>query len=67
MFISFLLTDTETHYSNTEQECLAIIRALAEVQWLMVRSSYSVMLYTNHNALLAILSKGLKGYGWVAT
>ena len=32
MFISFLLTDTETRYSNTERECLVIIRSLAEVQ-----------------------------------
>ena len=65
MFISFLLTDAETRYSNTERECLAIIRSLAEVQWLVVRSKSSVLLYTDHNALLSILTKGSEGHGRV--
>ena len=67
MFILFLLTDAETCYSNTKQECLAIIRALTEVQWLVIRSSHSVMLYTDYNALLAILFKGSEGYKQVVT
>ena len=31
IFISFCLTDTETHYETMDQEALAMVRCLAKV------------------------------------
>jgi hypothetical protein len=60
MFISFKLSDMESRYGNTEREALAVVHCLAEVRWLVIGSPYSVKLYTDHQALLSILSKGAK-------
>ena len=36
MFLSFRLIDTESRYVNSERECLAVVRCLAEVKWLVI-------------------------------
>ena len=58
MFLSFRLNDAETRYVNSERECLAIVRCLAEVRWLVIGSKYPVKIYTDHNALQPIFAKG---------
>ena len=58
MFISFRLADAETHYGTTDQKALAAVRCLAEVRWLVIGSPYPVKLYTDHQSLLSILSRG---------
>lgn len=57
MFLSFPLADTETRYLNTERECLAVVRCLAEVAWLVLGGPYPVKVYTDHMALLSILQR----------
>lgn len=58
MFLSFQLSDAETRYVNSERECLAIIRCLNEVKWLVIGSRCPVMIYSDHRALSDIFSKG---------
>lgn len=53
---SFKLVDAETLYVNSERECLAAVRCLSEVKWL-VTGSYPVMLYYDHIALRDIFTK----------
>ena len=55
MFISFKLEDAETRYSNSEREALAVIRCLAEVRWMVISSSYPILVYTDHEALWVLL------------
>ena len=43
MSFSFRLSDTETRYSNSEREALAVIRCLAEVGWMVMASKYPVV------------------------
>lgn len=40
MFLSFRLNNAETTYSNPERECLAVVRCLADVQWIVAGSEY---------------------------
>ena len=58
MFMSFSLSDTETRYTTTERECLAVLRCLEEVRHLVVGVKWPIMLYTDHSALTSILHKG---------
>ena len=67
MFLSFRLTDAETRYSNTERECLSIVRCLAETKWLVIGSKYPIKIYTDHEALPPVLTKGTESYGQIAT
>ena len=57
-FLSFKLADAETRYMTTERECLAVVRALAEVRWLVMGSEWPVKVYTDHSALPPILNQG---------
>ncbi len=56
MFLSFRLEDAETRYSNSERECLAIVKCLAEVKWLVIENLHSIMIYSNHDALKFIFA-----------
>ncbi len=58
MFISFRLFDAKTRYVNLKRECLAIIRCLSEVNWLVIGSRFLVLIYSDHRALSDIFSKG---------
>ena len=58
MFLSFRLNDAETRYVNSERECLAIVRCLAEVRWLVIGSKHPVLAYSDHDALMPIMEKG---------
>ena len=58
MFLSFKLVDSETRYSNSERECLAIVKCLTEVRWLVVGSPYPVLIYSDHEALKSIFNTG---------
>lgn len=58
MFLLFRLNDAEFRYVNSERECLAIVRCLAEVRWLVIGSKYPVKIYSDHDALIPILNKG---------
>jgi len=53
-FISQRFTDTKTHYLDIEKECLAILRALDEVRFIVVASRYLVVVYTDFGALVSI-------------
>lgn len=55
MFMSFGLADAETRYYTTKKEVLAVLRCLEEVRWLVYRSKFSVLLYTDHMAILGIM------------
>lgn len=52
------LADAETRYVNSERECLAVVRCLSEVKWLVIGSPYPVMIYSDHMALRDIFIKG---------
>ena len=54
LFMSFKLQDAETRYSNSERECFAIVKCLAEIRWMIMRSKYSIMIYIDHEALKPI-------------
>lgn len=58
MFLSFKLQDAETRYVNSERECLAIVKCLAEVRWLVMGSKYPVLVYSDHIALKSVFSTG---------
>lgn len=58
MFLSFRLEDAESRYSNSERECLAVVKCLAEVKWLIIGNDYPVMIYSDHNALQSIFATG---------
>jgi len=58
MFLSFRLEDAETRYSNSERECLAVVKCLAEVKWLVIGNNHPVMIYSDHEALKSIFSTG---------
>ena len=57
MFLSFRLTDAETRYVNSERQCLAIARCLTEVRWLVMGNPHPPMIYSDHDALKAIIDK----------
>ena len=67
MFLSYRLNDAETRYSNTEHECLAVVRCLAEVRWLVMGSRTPTMVYTDHQALKSILTLGTDRHGQIAS
>lgn len=53
--LSFALTEPESRYHTTEKECLAVLRCLEEVRWLVKGSQHPVVLYTDHRALKPVL------------
>ena len=62
VFMSYQFTPTQTRYHTTERECLAVVKSLDEVLWIVKGSKYPVMLYTDHQALLKVLkSKDITG------
>ena len=67
MFLSYKLQDAETRYSNSERECYAIVKCLAEIRWLVMGSKYPVMVYTDHEALKPIFATGQTEKGRIAT
>ena len=67
MFLSFRLQDAETRYSNSERECFAIVKSLAEIRWLVMRSKHPVMIYTDHEALKPIFATEQTEKGRIAT
>ena len=67
MFLSFRLQDAETRCSNSERECLAVVRCLAEVRWLIMGSRYPVIIYSDHEALESIFATGQTERGRIAT
>jgi len=57
MFLSKPFLPAETRYSTTEREALAVLRCLEEVQWLILGSPFSTIVYTDHQALVSLLKK----------
>lgn len=58
MFLSFRLSDAETRYVNSERECLATVRCLNKVKWLVIGSRFPTIIYSDHYALSEIFNKG---------
>ena len=54
MFLSFRLENAEIRYFNSKRECLAVIKCLAEVKWLIIENDHSVLIYSNHETLKSI-------------
>ena len=67
LFLSFKLNDAETRYGNSERECLAVIRCLTEVRWMIMGSPWPIMIYSDHEALKAIFRTGETEKGRIAT
>ena len=63
-FISQKFADTETRYLELERECLAVLRALEEVRFLIIHVKNPVVIYTN--AAIATIMKGDEVKGRVA-
>ena len=62
VFMSYQFTPTQTRYHTIERECLAVVKSLDEVRWIVKDSKYPVMLYTDYQALLKVLkSKDITG------
>jgi hypothetical protein len=55
MFISKRFADTETQYTTTEKEALAVIKCLTEVRWLILGARHPTKVYTDHLALITLL------------
>jgi len=55
-FMSHLFTPTESRYNTTEHEALAVIRCLKEVRHRVLGSEYPLKLYTDHAALVTVLT-----------
>lgn len=54
--------DTETRYQELERECLAVLRPLEEVRFLVTHAKYPVVIYTNANAMATTLTGGNEDY-----
>ncbi len=54
MFLSFRLENAEIRYFNSERKCLAVIKCLAEIKWLIIENDHSVLIYSDHEALKSI-------------
>lgn len=61
MYISRRFSDTETRYTNSEREALAVIKSLAEARYTILDSKFPIMVYTDHQALTTLLRKEAKG------
>ncbi len=57
MFLSYRLTDAETLYGNSERGCLAVVRCLTEIKWLVINSPYKILIYSDHRVLQDIFTK----------
>lgn len=55
-FLSFKFSGAERNYHTTEREALALLKSLAEVGWMFKGRPLPVMTYTDHKALLAIMT-----------
>jgi hypothetical protein len=68
LFMSYRMTETETRYTATEREALAVIKCLADCEHYLRETRFAVKLYTDHSALIPILDQGTKGtpriFGW---
>ena len=58
MFLSFRLSDAETRYSNPERECLAVVKCLAEVRWMVMGSKFPVTIYSDVGTVDAATREG---------
>lgn len=56
-FIAQTFSDTESRYLDVERECLAILRTLEEVRFLILNAKYPVVVYSDAAALISILGK----------
>ena len=66
-FISQVFLDAEARYPEIERECLAVLRSLEEVRFLILQSPYPVAVYTDASALSILKrAEGAKGRiaGW---
>lgn len=51
MFLSFKLENAEIKYFNLKCKCLAVIKCLTKIKWLIIENDHSVLIYLNHEAL----------------
>lgn len=66
IYLSFALTDTESRYSTTEKEVLAVIRCLEEARWLVLGAKYRTLVYTDHTAVRSVMGKHSDATGRLA-
>ncbi|KAJ8175493.1 hypothetical protein LV161_008779 [Aspergillus fumigatus] len=66
MYLSFALSDPETHYTTTEKEVLAVLRGLEETRWLILGSPYPVIVYTDHTAVKSVTGEHSEATGRLA-
>lgn len=65
-FISKKFIDAQTRYHNTEREFLSLLLCLDEVRYLISGSPFPTMVYTDHSAILNILSNADNGRGRIS-
>ena len=56
-FIVQAFTDIETRYLDIERQCLALLRSLKEVRFLILNSQYPVTVFSDPTALINLLGK----------
>lgn len=56
-FIAQAFSDTESRYLDVEKGCLALLRSLEEVRFLVLNSRYPVVVYSSSPILVSILGK----------
>ena len=66
-FMSSRLRDAETRYSNSGRECYAIVKCLAQVRRLVMRSKHLVIVYTDSETLKPIFARAQTEKGRIAT
>ena len=67
MLFSFRTTDAESHYLISERQCVAVVRCLPEVRWLVMGNKHPILIYSDHDALKSIMSKGQTEQGRISS
>lgn len=56
-FIAQSFSDVESRYLDVERDCLALLRSLEEVRFLLLESQHPVVVFSDAAALISILGK----------
>ncbi|KAK3934406.1 hypothetical protein QBC46DRAFT_273862, partial [Diplogelasinospora grovesii] len=52
IFISFSLIEIESRYSILKKEILIVVRALIEMEWIIMVLLYLIYIYTDHLSIV---------------
>lgn len=56
-FIAQAYSDTESRYPDIERECLAIVRSLEEIRFMVLNVAHPIVVFSDASALVSLLGK----------